>query len=303
MVKSAGAGRGTLRLPGMKIISPQVHGIMDYFAAVLMLNSPWFFQFADDATAAGIPLLLGYAMLIYNLLTKYEMGALPMIPFKAHLLLDTSSGVLLAAAPWLFGFAERVAWPHVALGLFAVLMTSATSYESQRRRRRTPGGSRASSLAPQVPSAPTNDRRQIETLPVPPPLPLLTSVSPLPPEASSFARRPMVENCRQELRTNVCGTERTLSMVVGAALVVSSLQSLRVAKPWVLLVGLSLFARGATGHCPLYYRMGRRLRGVHTASTLQSHQRPPRVSQDGALAPAQGRKPSFASASHAGGLR
>ena len=38
-------------------------------------------------------------------------------------------GVLLAASPWLFGFADRVYWPHLILGLAEIgagLMTRTT---------------------------------------------------------------------------------------------------------------------------------------------------------------------------------
>jgi len=43
-----------------------------------------------------------------------------------HLMLDTASGVLLAASPWLFGFADRVYLPHLLLGLFEIAASSMT---------------------------------------------------------------------------------------------------------------------------------------------------------------------------------
>lgn len=38
----------------------------------------------------------------------------------AHLGLDIAGGVLLAASPWLFGFASLVFWPHLIVGLFEI---------------------------------------------------------------------------------------------------------------------------------------------------------------------------------------
>jgi hypothetical protein len=38
-----------------------------------------------------------------------------------HLLLDLAGGAVLAASPWIFGFADRVFWPHVLFGLFSVV--------------------------------------------------------------------------------------------------------------------------------------------------------------------------------------
>jgi hypothetical protein len=37
-----------------------------------------------------------------------------------HLLLDAASGLLLAVSPWLFGFADRVFWPHLVIGLVEI---------------------------------------------------------------------------------------------------------------------------------------------------------------------------------------
>lgn len=40
--------------------------------------------------------------------------------------MDLLSGILLAASPWLFGFADDIWWPHVLFGLIeigAALMT------------------------------------------------------------------------------------------------------------------------------------------------------------------------------------
>jgi hypothetical protein len=60
------------------------------------------------------------------LFTDYELGISKGISMGTHLTLDLMSGVLLAASPWLFGFADDVYVPHLVLGIFeigAALMT------------------------------------------------------------------------------------------------------------------------------------------------------------------------------------
>jgi hypothetical protein len=45
--------------------------------------------------------------------------------------LDIVAGLLLLASPWLFGFADRITWPHVLFGLFEIaagLTTKRNSY-------------------------------------------------------------------------------------------------------------------------------------------------------------------------------
>jgi hypothetical protein len=39
-----------------------------------------------------------------------------------HLGLDAGSGVILAASPWIFGFAALVYLPHLILGLFEIIL-------------------------------------------------------------------------------------------------------------------------------------------------------------------------------------
>jgi hypothetical protein len=53
-------------------------------------------------------------------MTDYELGVVRMIPMPVHLLLDIAAGALLAVSPWLFGFADRVFWPHLILGLLEI---------------------------------------------------------------------------------------------------------------------------------------------------------------------------------------
>ena len=86
--------------------------------------------FADGSGAQWVPQILGAAAIIYSLLTDYELGVVRVIPMPVHLGLDFASGLLLLASPWLFGFADRIAWPHVLFGLIEIgasLMTQTRS--------------------------------------------------------------------------------------------------------------------------------------------------------------------------------
>ena len=111
-------------------MSTKTHGILDYVVGALLIVSPWLFGFAAGGAETWIPVILGAAALAYSLCTDYELGAVRIIPMSTHLTLDFLSGAFLAISPWLFGFAELVAMPHLFLGLFemiAVLMTRRSS--------------------------------------------------------------------------------------------------------------------------------------------------------------------------------
>jgi hypothetical protein len=104
----------------MKIISTKVHGVMDYMMGVLLIASPWIFGFADNGMQLWTPLALGVFTIIYSLMTDYELGLSDNISMRTHLVIDFMSGVLLAASPWIFGFADEVYLPHLILGIVEI---------------------------------------------------------------------------------------------------------------------------------------------------------------------------------------
>jgi hypothetical protein len=101
----------------MRFIPTAVHGVIDYIAGLLLIASPWIFDFADGGAAMWIPIVAGAIMLIASAFTDYEMGLSRQIPMSSHLLLDGILGLFLAASPWIFQFSELVWIPHVVLGI------------------------------------------------------------------------------------------------------------------------------------------------------------------------------------------
>src|SRR3954451_5045468 len=113
----------------MPVISTRIHGYMDYLVGIILIMAPFALGFATGRTEQWVPMLLGAAAILYSLLTRYELGVINLIPMRVHLGLDMGSGALLAVSPWLFGFSERVFWPHLILGLIEIgtaLMTERT---------------------------------------------------------------------------------------------------------------------------------------------------------------------------------
>ena len=120
----------------MKIINTKTHGYLDYIMGVVLIASPWMFDFARNGAETWVPVTLGIVTILYSLMTNYELGISRLISMRTHLLLDTVSALFLAASPWLFGFADYIWQPHVILGIIelgAVLMT-----KTEPGDRRTP---------------------------------------------------------------------------------------------------------------------------------------------------------------------
>jgi hypothetical protein len=116
----------------MRFIPTRVHGVLDYLVGVLLIFAPRIFGFQNGGPEDRIPVILGVITIVYSLLTRYDLGAFKLIPFRVHLMLDFISGVFLVISPWLFGFSERVWVPHVVVGILeigAALMTHRTPIE------------------------------------------------------------------------------------------------------------------------------------------------------------------------------
>lgn len=104
----------------MRFLPTRVHGVLDYLVGMLLIASPWVFDFARGGAETWIPVILGAGTIIYSLLTDYELGASRSISMSTHLSLDLWSGILLAASPWLFGFNEYVYLPHLIVGIVEI---------------------------------------------------------------------------------------------------------------------------------------------------------------------------------------
>ena len=110
----------------MRFISTAVHGVLDYVMGVILIALPWIFDFTDRGPAMYVPIVVGSAVIVYSLFTRYEAGLVGVIPMRIHLWLDGLSGAFLAASPWLFGFADEVFWPHLLLGLAEIAAAACT---------------------------------------------------------------------------------------------------------------------------------------------------------------------------------
>jgi len=112
-----------------KLITSRQHGILDYVGGVVLILAPWIFGFSDVDAARNVPIILGIIILLQSLITDYELSLADILPLRMHLALDMLGGAVLAASPWLFGFADEDAnaWlPHLIVGIAligAALMT------------------------------------------------------------------------------------------------------------------------------------------------------------------------------------
>ena len=112
------------------MIPTRVHGIIDYIVAIILIVAPFVLGFADGSAAQWVPIIIGVATIGMSLLTRYELGAVKVIPMLGHLSIDGVAGLVLLASPWIFGFADRIWWPHVLFGAMYVIVPLLTARKS-----------------------------------------------------------------------------------------------------------------------------------------------------------------------------
>jgi len=113
----------------VRFLPTRLHGVIDYLWGLALLSTPWLLGFADVPAATWVAVVFGAGAILYSALTAYELGLLKILPMPMHLILDGIGGVVLAASPWLFGFADRVYLPHLLFGLFSVVACLVTRLE------------------------------------------------------------------------------------------------------------------------------------------------------------------------------
>lgn len=104
----------------MRFISTRAHGVLDYLIGVLLIAAPWLLGFAEGGAETWIPVILGATVIVYSLLTNYELGVVRRIEMPVHLWFDGLGGAFLAISPWVFGYADVVWVPHVLVGLLEI---------------------------------------------------------------------------------------------------------------------------------------------------------------------------------------
>ncbi len=133
----------------MRFIPTKLHAPLDYIVGAVLIAAPWIFQFSEDSAATAVSVVLGIGLIAYSLFTNYELGVWKVAPMAVHNVIDIVAGTVLAASPWVFGFADESAnvWaPHLVVGLAAIFLGLTTvqrggySYGKSSTTQTTPAG-------------------------------------------------------------------------------------------------------------------------------------------------------------------
>jgi hypothetical protein len=104
----------------MKIISPTVHGVIDYLVVIFLFASPMYFGMT------GIVSTFTYALsgvhLLLTVLTNFKLGFTRVIPFKLHGTIELIVGIALIALAFTLFKSDALGKMYYAIFGAAVLL-------------------------------------------------------------------------------------------------------------------------------------------------------------------------------------
>jgi hypothetical protein len=87
-------------------ISLTLHALLEPFIAALLIAAPFLFGFSDTGAPTAVSIIIGLAVLVVGMSTRWRISLVKAIPVPVHLTIDLIVGALLIASPFLFGFSD-----------------------------------------------------------------------------------------------------------------------------------------------------------------------------------------------------
>jgi hypothetical protein len=115
-------------MKNLKIISPSLHGILDYIVDVTLICAPLILNFKEVSnTVFWVPVGIGVLNFLYSILTVYSRSLVKLIPMNLHLLFDFFLGFILFALAFILPMEGFVRLFYITMGIGIILATAFTS--------------------------------------------------------------------------------------------------------------------------------------------------------------------------------
>lgn len=119
-------------LSKLRILTPTIHGLLDYAAAAALIVLPFVLNLgADSPLAVWLSAAGGAGLIVYSLLTDYAFGAIKLVPFRVHLAFDLAAAAAFVAAPFLFGWNGLTAGYYFVMGAGVIVVVALSEAESR----------------------------------------------------------------------------------------------------------------------------------------------------------------------------
>ena len=116
----------------LRIITPRVHGLLDYMSAIVLILAPSVLEFNEVSPYAyWLSVIAGVILILYSLMTDYDFSIGMLIPLKTHLVIDFSAGVLFILWPFIFDFTGLALAYYLVMGFGILLVVGLTQSDEE----------------------------------------------------------------------------------------------------------------------------------------------------------------------------
>jgi hypothetical protein len=117
----------------MRFITPSIHARLDYPVALALMALPVLLGLGgSNPLALTISPLVGLAAFLLTVFTDHELGVFRVLPYKLHLAVDLTVGVLFLVLPFALGFHGLDAAFYLLNGAAVVAVIALSSPETGR---------------------------------------------------------------------------------------------------------------------------------------------------------------------------
>ena len=89
----------------MRFVTKTIHAYLDYPVAIALMGLPFLLGLgSSNALALYISPVVGVAAFLLTVFTDHHLGVVRVLPYKFHLAVDLTVGVLFLALPFALGF-------------------------------------------------------------------------------------------------------------------------------------------------------------------------------------------------------
>ena len=89
----------------MRFVTRTIHAYLDYPVAIALMGLPFLLGLGSShVLALYISPVVGVAAFLLTVFTDHHLGIVRILPYRFHLAVDLSVGVLFLALPFAFGF-------------------------------------------------------------------------------------------------------------------------------------------------------------------------------------------------------
>lgn len=111
----------------MKILTPRIHGYLDYLTVVIFLVAP--FLLGLEGLSAVISYALAAIHLLMTVLTDFTLGFAKIIHIKKHGWVETVVGPIVLLLPFIVGLYETARIFYITMGIIIIIVSLLTDYK------------------------------------------------------------------------------------------------------------------------------------------------------------------------------